>query len=84
MSVEAEACDGDYGNLSCDTPDNAAIAALTGRADALSADSPVTAYAVNRSEGKLELVGEMFDAAPYGMAVPKDSEYGAMAAAYNT
>lgn len=59
--------------LSFDTSDNAALAALVGRADALSADSPVTAWAVQRSEGKLELVGDMFDAAPYGIAVPKGS-----------
>ena len=59
--------------LSYDTSDNAALAALVGRADALSADSPVTAWAVDRSDGELELVGEMFDAAPYGIAVPKDS-----------
>ncbi|AWB83910.1 ABC transporter substrate-binding protein [Corynebacterium liangguodongii] len=68
--------------LSFDTSDNAALAALTGRADALSADSPVTAWAVERSRGDLELVGEMFDAAPYGIAVPKDSPLApAMAAA---
>lgn len=59
--------------MSYDTSDNAALAALVGRADALSADSPVTAWAVDRSDGELELVGEMFDAAPYGIAVPKDS-----------
>lgn len=59
--------------LAFDTSDNAALAALVGRADALSADSPVSAWAVERSEGKLELVGEMFQAAPYGIAVPKDS-----------
>ncbi|WIM68732.1 ABC transporter substrate-binding protein [Corynebacterium breve] len=68
--------------LSYDTSDNAALALLVGRADALSADSPVTAWAVNRSDGEMELVGDMFDAAPYGFAVPKDSELGpAMAAA---
>lgn len=68
--------------LSFDTSDNAALAALVGRADALSADSPVTAWAVERSDGQMELVGEMFDAAPYGFAVPKDSELAeAMAAA---
>lgn len=68
--------------LSFDTSDNAALAALVGRADALSADSPVTAWAVERSGGQMELVGEMFDAAPYGFAVPKDSELSqAMAAA---
>ncbi|QPK84109.1 ABC transporter substrate-binding protein [Corynebacterium qintianiae] len=68
--------------LSFDTSDNAALAALTGRADAFSADSPVTAWAVERSGGELELVGDMFDAAPYGFAVNKDSELApAMAAA---
>ncbi|WP_342320134.1 ABC transporter substrate-binding protein [Corynebacterium mayonis] len=59
--------------LSFDSSDNAALAALVGRADAVSADSPVTAWAVERSNGELELIGEMFDAAPYGFAVPKDS-----------
>lgn len=59
--------------LAFDTSDNAALAALVGRADALSADSPVTAWAVQRSGGKLELVGDMFDAAPYGIAVQKGS-----------
>lgn len=82
---KAEKCE-EEGNpltvLSYDTSDNAALAALVGRADALSADSPVTAWAVNRSDGELELIGEMFDAAPYGFAVPKDSPLGpAMAAA---
>lgn len=59
--------------LAFDTSDNAALAALVGRADALSADSPVTAWAVERSDGELELVGDMFQAAPYGFAVPKGS-----------
>ena len=68
--------------LAFDTADNAALAALVGRADAYSADSPVTAWAVERSGGDLELIGEMFDAAPYGFAVPKGSDLGpAMAAA---
>lgn len=82
---KAEECEA-QGNpitiLSYDTSDNAALAALVGRADALSADSPVSAWAVDRSDGDLELVGEMFDAAPYGIAVPKGSELGpALAAA---
>lgn len=68
--------------LAFDTADNAALAALVGRADAYSADSPVTAWAVERSDGELEMVGEMFDAAPYGFAVPKGSPLAeAMAAA---
>ena len=77
---KAQACE-DAGEepitiLSFDTADNAALAALVGRADAYSADSPVTAWAVERSDGELELVGDMFDAAPYGFAVPKDSPLG--------
>ncbi len=68
--------------LSYDTSDNAALAVLMGRADAFSADSPVTAWAVQRSDGQMEETGELFDAAPYGWAVPKGSELGpALAAA---
>lgn len=67
--------------LSYDTSDNAALAVLTGRADALSADSPVTAWAVNRSDGEMELTGEMMQAAPYGFAVTKDSQLGPAVAA---
>lgn len=67
--------------LSYDTSDNAALAVLTGRADALSADSPVSAWAVNRAPDRLELVGEVFDAAPYGMPVPQGSALGPAAAA---
>lgn len=68
--------------LSFDASDNAALAVLMGRADAFSADSPVTAWAVQRSDGKMEETGDIFDAAPYGWAVPKDSELGpALAAA---
>lgn len=62
--------------LSYDTSDNAALALLLGRADALSADSPVTSWAVERSNGGMELIGEMFMAAPYGFAVPKESPLG--------
>ena len=68
--------------LAFDTADNAALATLVGRADAYSADSPVTAWAVERSDGKMEMIGDMFDAAPYGIAVPKGSALApAMAAA---
>ncbi|RNE48314.1 ABC transporter substrate-binding protein [Corynebacterium alimapuense] len=67
--------------LAYDTSDNAALSVLIGRADALSADSPVTAWAVSRSEDEMELTGPMKDASPYGWAIPQDSELGpAMAA----
>lgn len=68
--------------LAYDSSDNAATALVLGRADALSADSPITAWAVERSEGQMELTGEMFQAAPYGFAVNKNTEFGlALAAA---
>lgn len=60
--------------LSYDTSDNAALALIMGRADAFSADSPVTAWAVSRSDGQMELTGDIMQAAPYGFAVPKGSE----------
>lgn len=49
-------------------------AVLMGAADAFSADSPVTIDAITALEGKLEIVGEMFDTAPYGFPVARGSE----------
>lgn len=54
--------------------DTATAAVVTGKADAMLADSPVAAYAVSKSGGKLELVGEVYDAAPYGAVVAKDNQ----------
>lgn len=48
-------------------------AVINGQADAFSADSPVTGDAVVKSNGELEEIGELFDAAPYGFAVQKGS-----------
>ncbi len=48
-------------------------AVLQGQAAAFSADFPVTVDAVNSTDGQLQTVGEMFDAAPYGFAVQKGS-----------
>lgn len=48
-------------------------AVLTGQADAFSADSPVTGSAITKTDDQLHIVGELFDAAPYGFAVQKDS-----------
>lgn len=81
LRPKQEACDGNLTILPYDTSDNAALAVLMGRADALSADSPVSAWAVNRSDGRMSMVGKMFDAAPYGFAVPKDSDLGPAVAA---
>ena len=49
-------------------------AVVDGRADAFSADSPVTGDAVQELSDQLELVGDLFDAAPYGFATQKDSD----------
>ena len=54
--------------------DEATNAVVLGKADALSADSPVTLYAISKAEGKLEAAGESFDTAPYGIAVNKGSD----------
>lgn len=48
-------------------------ALVLGQVDAMSADSPVTAYAIKKSDGKIEAAGSVFDSAPYGWAVPKNS-----------
>lgn len=47
---------------------------MLGKADAMSADSPVTLDAIAKTEGKLKQTGELFDAAPYGFVVQKGSE----------
>ena len=60
--------------LKYDTQDQATNAVVLGQADALSADSPVTLYAIAQTEGKLQPAGETFDVAPYGIVVAKDSE----------
>jgi polar amino acid transport system substrate-binding protein len=52
---------------------DATNAVVLGQADAMSADSPVTAYAIRQSAGKLEGAGEIFDSAPYGWPVAKGS-----------
>ncbi len=52
---------------------NAANLALTsGRADVGMADSPVAAYQVELSKGALQLSGESYGIAPYGIGVAKD------------
>ncbi|MDX6224286.1 MAG: polar amino acid transport system substrate-binding protein [Frankiales bacterium] len=47
------------------------LAVVNGRAEGFLADSPVTAYAVKQSNGALEITGDAYDDAPYGIVVPK-------------
>ncbi|MCH9640237.1 MAG: ABC transporter substrate-binding protein [Actinomycetia bacterium] len=56
-----------------DSQDAATNAVVLGQADAMSADSPVTLYAIKQTNGKLVQAGEVFDSAPYGWPVEKDS-----------
>jgi polar amino acid transport system substrate-binding protein len=48
-------------------------AVLSGRAQLSMTDSPVVAYQVKLSRGKLKIVGDPYGIAPYGIAVPKNS-----------
>lgn len=59
--------------LKFDGQDAAANAVVLGQADAMSADSPVTSYAIKQSDGKIEAAGEIFNSAPYGWPVQKGS-----------
>ncbi len=54
---------------------NAANLALSsGRATVGMADTPVAAYQVKQSEGQFKLSGESYGTAPYGIAIPKDTD----------
>ena len=54
-----------------DDQTEATNAVVLGKADAVLADSPVMAGAVKKVGGGLALVGDVYDAAPYGIAIPK-------------
>jgi polar amino acid transport system substrate-binding protein len=54
--------------------DEATAAVASGKDDAMLADSPVIAYAVQQSKGKLQATGDIYDAAPYGYVVKKDQK----------
>ena len=43
---------------------------VSGKADAMLADSPVGLYAIQQTSGQLEAVGKTYDAAPYGYVLP--------------
>jgi polar amino acid transport system substrate-binding protein len=51
---------------------DATNAVVTGKDDAMLADSPVCAYAVKQTNGQLALLGSIYDSAPYGYVLPKD------------
>ena len=51
---------------------DATNAVVSGKDEAMLADSPVGAYAVKQTNGQLALVGDIYDSAPYGYVLPKD------------
>jgi polar amino acid transport system substrate-binding protein len=59
--------------LKFDNQDQAASAVAVGQADAMSADSPVTLWAIKKTNGKLVQAGNVFNSAPYGWPVKKGS-----------
>ena len=72
LPVRQKACGSNKINvLSYDSQAQATSAVVTGKADAMLADSPIVAYAVKQSGGKLEPLGDVYDAAPYGYVLPK-------------
>ena len=54
-----------------DQQSNATAAVISGKDDAMLADSPVTAYAVKLSNGKMAALGAIYGSAPYGYVVSK-------------
>jgi polar amino acid transport system substrate-binding protein len=51
--------------------DAATTAVVSGKDNAMLADSPIDAYAVSKVGGQLELLGAIYGAAPYGFVLPK-------------
>jgi polar amino acid transport system substrate-binding protein len=56
------------------TDPEAVQALISGQADAEMADFPVAAYSAQKSEGKLEVIPNQIEPAPYGIAVRKTSK----------
>jgi polar amino acid transport system substrate-binding protein len=50
---------------------DANLALNSKRVAAMLADSPVVDYAIKKSEGSIEQVGQVYDTAPYGIILPK-------------
>jgi polar amino acid transport system substrate-binding protein len=50
---------------------DATATVVSGKNDAMLADSPVTGYAVKTSSAQLQIIGTVYGTAPYGIALPK-------------
>ncbi len=54
-----------------DGQDQVTADVVSGKTDAMAADSPVALYAVKQSSGALAALGTPYDSAPYGWVIPK-------------
>lgn len=50
---------------------DATATVISGKNDGMLADSPITGYAVKTSDGQLQIIGTVYDTAPYGVGLPK-------------
>lgn len=56
---------------------DATASVVSGKDDAMLADSPVCAYAVKQTNGQLALLGDIYESAPYGYVLPKsETQFG--------
>jgi polar amino acid transport system substrate-binding protein len=53
---------------------DATAAVVSGKDEAMLADSPVCAYAVKQTSGQLALTGSIYDSAPYGYVLKSDQQ----------
>ncbi|NLT26199.1 MAG: ABC transporter substrate-binding protein [Microbacteriaceae bacterium] len=78
LMAESEKCVADGKDaieiLKKDGQDEATNDVVLGNVPYMLADSPIAQNSVKLSDGKVELVGDIFDAAPYGMVLAKDGE----------
>lgn len=74
VQAQQDECDEPINLLANDTDDESITQLQSGRSDVVITDFPVALYnATTARDGDLfEVIGEQIDAAPYGIAVPKD------------
>ncbi|CAN5480952.1 ABC transporter substrate-binding protein [soil metagenome] len=72
LPPKVEACESEGNPMTVqqyEGQDQATSALVSGKADAMLADSPVVSYAVQQVGGDIETVGDVYDAAPYGYVI---------------
>ena len=78
ITARSKKCtDGSKGAITIDqyqAQSDATAAVVSGKDDAMLADSPVCAYAVKQTNGQLQLAGDIYESAPYGYVVNKDQK----------